>query len=185
MRLVPRVIAHAPPGTVLAIPESAVVDFGNERIVYLERMPGMFDGVRVELGPRGGGYYPVLGGIAAGDHVVVAGAFLLDAEARLNPALASSYFGAGPNAGAVSKTTASGKAASVDQTDKIAKALAVLGPEDRLAAERQRTCPVTGLPLGSMGTPIKVAKNGRDVFVCCQACIAQLNKEDNESPPEK
>ena len=58
-------------------------------------MAGMFDGVEVTLGRRCGDHYPVLRGLAPGDRVVTAGAFLLDAETRLNPALAASYFGAG------------------------------------------------------------------------------------------
>jgi len=36
----------------------------------------------------------VLKGLAAGDKVVTAGAFLLDAETRLNPAAGAAFFGA-------------------------------------------------------------------------------------------
>ena len=39
-------------------------------------------------------YYPVLKGLHAGDKVAAAGGFLIDAETRLNPAAASTYFGA-------------------------------------------------------------------------------------------
>ena len=39
---------------VLAVPESAVVDTGNRKVVYCERMPGLFDGVEVTLGRRCG-----------------------------------------------------------------------------------------------------------------------------------
>ncbi len=48
--------------------------------------------------------------------------------------------------------------------------LAALAPDDRAAAAAQKTCPVTGESLGSMGTPKKVAVNGRAVFVCCEGC---------------
>ena len=49
-------------GEVLAVPESAVIDTGKRTVVYVERMPGMFDGVEVVLGPRCGGIYPVVRG---------------------------------------------------------------------------------------------------------------------------
>jgi Cu(I)/Ag(I) efflux system membrane fusion protein len=93
-------VAAAPQAGVLAIPESAVIDTGTRKVVYLEREPGIFDAVEVELGPLGGGFYPVLAGLSPGDRIVMQGAFLVDAELRLNPGAAGSYFGAsgGPSA---------------------------------------------------------------------------------------
>jgi hypothetical protein len=94
MRLQPRVISFNPRGKVLAVPQSAVVDTGARKVVYIESMPGMFDGVEVVLGPRSGDFFPVVRGLEAGQRVATAGAFLLDAETRLNPGFASAYFGA-------------------------------------------------------------------------------------------
>ena len=94
MALVPRVVTYRPAGEVLAVPESAVIDTGSRTVVYVERMPGMFDGVEVRLGPRCGAFYPVVEGLEPGQAVAVAGAFLVDAETRLNPSLAAGYFGA-------------------------------------------------------------------------------------------
>ncbi len=81
----PRVVSYRPPGQVLAVPQSAVVDTGARKVVFVESMPGMFDGVEVVLGPRCGDFYPVVRGLEAGQKVATAGAFLLDAETRLNP----------------------------------------------------------------------------------------------------
>jgi hypothetical protein len=78
----------------LAVPFSAVIDSGLRQVVFVDRGHGTFDGVEITLGPRAGEYLPVLEGLAAGDRVVTAGAFLLDAEARLNPAAGAQYFGA-------------------------------------------------------------------------------------------
>ena len=36
----------------LAVPERAVIDTGTKKVVYVEREPGLFEGVEVELGPR-------------------------------------------------------------------------------------------------------------------------------------
>jgi hypothetical protein len=79
---------------VLAVPESAVVDTGARKVVYVESSPGVFDAREVVLGPRAGVHYPVVKGLAAGARVATAGAFLIDAETRLNPAAAGAYFGA-------------------------------------------------------------------------------------------
>jgi Cu(I)/Ag(I) efflux system membrane fusion protein len=79
---------------VLAVPESAVIDTGVRKIVYRESAPGTFDMVEVRVGPKAGEFYPVLSGLAPGDKIATAGAFLVDAENRLNPAASAQYFGA-------------------------------------------------------------------------------------------
>jgi multidrug efflux pump subunit AcrA (membrane-fusion protein) len=78
----------------LAVPESAVIDTGEKKVVYRESAPGEFDMLEVSLAPRAGEFYPVLTGLKAGDRVATSGAFLVDAENRLNPAAAVQYFGA-------------------------------------------------------------------------------------------
>jgi Cu(I)/Ag(I) efflux system membrane fusion protein len=82
------------PQDVLAVPESAVVDTGKRKIVYVESSPGVFDAHDVVLGPRAGVYFPVVKGLDAGMRVATAGSFLIDAETRLNPAAAGTFFGA-------------------------------------------------------------------------------------------
>jgi hypothetical protein len=165
MTLVPCVITFRPAGQVLAVPESAVVDTGERTVVYVERMPGMFDGVEVVLGPRCGDTYPVVRGIEPGQRVVMAGAFLVDAETRLNPSLAASYFGAG-------------RGARVELSRKDERPQ--LAPEDRALADAQKTCPVTGKALGSMGPPLRVMVSGRPVMICCEGCEDAL-----KNAPEK
>ncbi len=83
-----------PDGRVLAVPVSAVIDGGLRRIVFREVESGTFEAVEVVLGPRAGGHYQVLAGLLPGERVVSAGAFLLDAEARLDRAASVTYFGA-------------------------------------------------------------------------------------------
>ena len=61
-----------------------------------------------------------------------------------------------------------------DEDAEVVDALAKLSPEDRALAEAQKTCPVTGELLGSMGVPIKVTVEGRDAFVCCKGCLDEL-----------
>jgi membrane fusion protein, copper/silver efflux system len=73
------------PDRVMSVPESAVVDTGTKTIVYVEASPGVFEGRAVVLGPRSGDSFPVLDGLASVDRIAAAGAFLIDAETRLNP----------------------------------------------------------------------------------------------------
>jgi Cu(I)/Ag(I) efflux system membrane fusion protein len=97
-------------GRVLAVPQSAVIDTGALKLVYREFAAGEFEGVSVDLGPRMVGpgdvvYYPILHGLAAGDRIVTAGSFLVDAETRLNPAAGSIYFGGTSGAAAGGSST--------------------------------------------------------------------------------
>ena len=85
-------LAAPPRDAVLTVPESAVIDTGASKVVYVEVDPGVFEGREVVLGPRSGDRYPVLEGLAPGEKVAAAGSFLIDAETRLNPGAA----GAGP-----------------------------------------------------------------------------------------
>ena len=62
----------------------------------------------------------------------------------------------------------------------VEKNLAKLSPDDQSLARKQKTCPVTGNLLGSMGVPPKVVVKGRTVFLCCDGCEEDLKKE-----PEK
>jgi hypothetical protein len=176
MELVPRVVSFQPAGQVLAVPRSAVIDGGAKKVVFIESMPGMFDGVEVELGPRCGEFYPVVRGLEAGQKVAVAGAFLLDAETRLNPSLASAYFGA---ARGEHHVAAPGRVAARSAAEP-ADGLAGLAADDRALAERQKLCPVTDRPLGSMGTPPRAVARGKVVFLCCGGCQGALERD-----PEK
>lgn len=63
---------------------------------------------------------------------------------------------------------------------KVVAALAELSAEDRLLAEKQKICPVTGELLGSMGAPLKVDVNGMPVFICCEGCKEELLKKPDE-----
>lgn len=54
------------------------------------------------------------------------------------------------------------------------RALAALSTEDRALASRQRVCPVSEEPLGSMGTPVKVHVRDRDVLLCCKGCDEEI-----------
>ncbi|MBF0546745.1 MAG: efflux RND transporter periplasmic adaptor subunit [Candidatus Riflebacteria bacterium] len=78
---------------VLAVPETAVIDTGTRKIVYVEQAEGIYEGRLVSLGPRADVYYPVFSGLKAGEKIVAHGSFLIDAETRLNPAAGAAFIG--------------------------------------------------------------------------------------------
>jgi membrane fusion protein, copper/silver efflux system len=189
-------------GGVLAVPERSVIDTGTRQIVYVEREPGLFEGRQVHLGLRSGEFYPVLTGLKPGEKVAAAGAFLIDAETRLNPS-AGTYFGAsgGPSHTAAQNpmpadmqmdethqsripaaTSAKEQAKATEEAipPEVKKNLAQLSPEDQALAAHQKFCPVTGLMLGLMGVPVKVMLKNQPVFLCCPGCI-----EEAKSNPDR
>lgn len=72
---------------VLAVPESAVLDTGTRRLVLVDLGEGRFEARTVKLGMHADGYAEVLGGLQAGEVVVVSANFLIDAESNLKAAL--------------------------------------------------------------------------------------------------
>ena len=65
-----------------------MIDTGSRKVVYVESEPGVFEGREVVLGSRIGSRFPVLDGLAPGEKVAATGAFLIDAESRINPGAA-------------------------------------------------------------------------------------------------
>jgi hypothetical protein len=100
---------------------------------------------------------------------VAAGAFLIDAETRLNPAAGSIYFGGSGTKGGTAVVTTRPSMGG-DAEAEVKAALAKLNPEDRGLAKAQGYCPVLGTRLGAMDTPVKLTLSGRVVFLCCQGC---------------
>lgn len=165
----------------LAVPETAVVDTGSRQLVFVETMPGMFDGVEVTLGPRCGDLFPVLKGLEPGQKVATVGAFLIDAEARLSRNVAASYFGAArtaePGADKNSAAAPVEAAAKPVETPKRPSKKSKLSAADQTLVQKQKTCPVTDLPLDSMGGPVAYDIGGQRVFLCCKGCESKLKQD--------
>ena len=74
---------------VVQVPEGAVIDTGDRQVVIIDLGEGRFRPEPVMVGRRGGGMIEIVSGIEAGDLVVSAATFLIDAESNLNAALAA------------------------------------------------------------------------------------------------
>jgi hypothetical protein len=90
------------PGKVLAVPRSAVIFTGRDAVVFVvnAEMAGVYDLKPIQVGAPAESFYPVLSGLKEGDQVVTRGAFLLDAENRLNPVAPKTASGDAPEAAA-------------------------------------------------------------------------------------
>jgi multidrug efflux pump subunit AcrA (membrane-fusion protein) len=75
-------------GTGLSVPESAVIDSGGRRLVFIDRGSGRFEPREVTLGVRAGAGFQVISGLDDGERVVTSANFLLDSESSLRGALA-------------------------------------------------------------------------------------------------
>jgi len=73
--------------TVLAVPDSAVLDTGSRQTVLVDRGEGRFEPRVIKPGARAGGYVAVLDGLREGEKVVTGANFLIDAESNLRAAL--------------------------------------------------------------------------------------------------
>lgn len=102
------------------------------------------------------------------------GTSLSQDDTPVPPVVASSKTEVGccPSHGPQSQPADSGSEADSDVSEELAK----LSPDDRALAEKQKVCPVTDAPLGSMGMPVKVTLKGRTVLLCCGGCEGKLNK---------
>lgn len=85
---------HQPGDEALAVPRDAVIDTGEESIVYIDAGDGMFIAREIKVGPASGEYYPVLSGLSEGEKVVARGAFLIDSETRITGGSSALYGGA-------------------------------------------------------------------------------------------
>jgi RND family efflux transporter MFP subunit len=89
----------APTAEVLAVPEEAVLDSGTRQVVFVEEEEGRFVPREVTVGPRAGGYYPVIAGLQEGESVVSSPNFLIDSESQFQAALEAARGGSGEPSG--------------------------------------------------------------------------------------
>ncbi|MBF0385131.1 MAG: efflux RND transporter periplasmic adaptor subunit, partial [Candidatus Omnitrophica bacterium] len=77
-------------GEKLSVPQTAVIDTGLRKIVYVTSGEDEIEQKEVILGQSGDNSFEVIGGLEEGDIVITSGNFLIDSEARLK-----SYTGEG------------------------------------------------------------------------------------------
>jgi multidrug efflux pump subunit AcrA (membrane-fusion protein) len=83
------VVLHSGQGTGLVIPESALVDAGERKLVFLDREGSRLEPREVTVGETIGTVVHVLSGLTKGDRVVTSANFLIDSESSLKAALST------------------------------------------------------------------------------------------------
>ena len=90
-RLKPGMYAHvempAAGGTGLVIPTNALLDSGQEQVVFVAQGDGYFEPRRVQVGQRLDDGVEILGGLKEGEAVATGAAFFLDSESQLRASL--------------------------------------------------------------------------------------------------
>jgi len=76
-------------GPGLVVPDSAVIDTGDRRLVFIDHPDGTIEPRAIEVGAKLADGYQVLRGLAKGDRVVTSANFLLDSESSLKAALSA------------------------------------------------------------------------------------------------
>jgi len=74
-------------GIHLAVPESAVLNSGVRKVVFVSKGNGIFIPNEVATGSLVNGYYPIQKGLAKGDVVVSSANFFLDSESQLTASM--------------------------------------------------------------------------------------------------
>jgi hypothetical protein len=67
------------------------------------------------------------------------------------------------------------------EEDEIQANLAQLNPDDSQLAGRQKYCVIEERLLGSVGVPLKILVKGQPVFVCCEGCTTEAEKNPDET----
>lgn len=83
----------------------------------------------------------------------------------------------GPNSAAVSPAPAAPSAAAPAADERPAAAAGK-------PYGGQKTCPVTGEELGSMGPAIPVTVKGETICVCCRGCVSKVQREPDKYLPK-
>ncbi len=71
-------------------------------------------------------------------------------------------------------------APTTEAEHSIPEGLVKLNDADRASALAQKDCPVSGEPLGSMGTPLKLQVNDQSIWICCDGCEGKLKKDPDK-----
>ena len=83
------VLLHVDLGAGIIVPDSAVIDAGDRKLVFLDREGGRLEPREIQIGAKLPTGFQVLSGLAPGERVVSSANFLLDSESSLKAALSS------------------------------------------------------------------------------------------------
>jgi Cu(I)/Ag(I) efflux system membrane fusion protein len=169
-----QVAIETPVGTeALAVPRSAVLETGTEKVVYVDKGNGVFEKRSIEALAAGDEFYAVTRGVEAGEHVVTHGNFLIDSQTRLTGNITGMFGGSKaydtgssqPNA--PYKVTLQSEPAVPKGGSEGTFHVTVTGPDGKPIADAQvvLTLVMPAMPsmgMGEMRSAINLAWNGSE-----------------------
>jgi RND family efflux transporter MFP subunit len=96
---------HSTGGRALSVPTDAVLDSGQDQVVFVAQGDGMFEPRKVKVGRRAGDSVEILEGLKDGEQVATGAAFFLDSESQLRASLEAYDGAAAPTAAAPTSGT--------------------------------------------------------------------------------
>lgn len=97
--------------------------------------------------------------------------------------VSGTLMGCSPKAESTQSPASAETPASISTKDSeitLPEGLAELSEADRALAIKQKLCPVSGEPLGSMGAPLQVKVKEQSVWICCDGCEGRLKKDPDK-----
>jgi hypothetical protein len=70
-------------GDFLSVPNEAIIEEGEKRVVYYQMHPGHYVPQKIQTGVQGELYTQIMGGLKDGDQVVTFGSFFIDSDYKL------------------------------------------------------------------------------------------------------
>jgi Cu(I)/Ag(I) efflux system membrane fusion protein len=98
----------------VVVPRSAVLDTGTRKLVYVAKPGGVFEAREVKLGAPTEDLFPVVGGLKAGENVVLNGNFMIDSQAQLSSGMTGLYGGSKAFASGQQGQTGAGGVAKIE-----------------------------------------------------------------------
>jgi YtkA-like len=119
MRLMPGMFvsvtfSNRAPAPAIVVPRSAVLDTGTRKLVYVAKPGGVFEAREVKLGAPTEDLFPVVGGLKAGENVVLNGNFMIDSQAQLSSGMTGLYGGSKAFASGQQGQTGAGGGAKIE-----------------------------------------------------------------------
>jgi RND family efflux transporter MFP subunit len=158
----------------VAVPRSAVLDTGKEKVVYVAKENGVFEKRSIEASVAGDDYYAVMRGIEPGERVVTHGSFLIDSQTRLTGTITGMFGGSKAYGNGSSEQAASNYKVTLQSEPAAPKGgtegtfhVTVTGPDGKPVsdAQVQLTLVMPAMPamgMGEMRSAVDLEWNGSE-----------------------
>jgi multidrug efflux pump subunit AcrA (membrane-fusion protein) len=158
---------------VVAVPRSAVLETGKEKVVYVAKGNGVFEKRAIEASATSDDYYAATMGIQPGERVVTHGNFLIDSQTRLSGTITGMFggskaFGSEPAAGSSNYTVTlrSEPTPAKGGSDGMFH-VTVTGPDGKPVSDAQVQVtllmpPMPAMGMGEMRSAVSLSWNGSE-----------------------